>query len=458
MSGTTSRPYTSRSLLFAALAAALVLLAPAQAAAVDTEPLNNSQLTADSLPLLLAGTAVSNLAGLGGESDDVDFFEAPLAAGEVWCGMVTPLANLPDSFSTPDTIVSVFGDAGALTFSDDDYAGELSEFDDGYGSLFRFESPATAVYQLGISGYGDDDFDGIASGDFHYESGGYVLTAGRVNPAIPGGHFADSEPANQTAAGADLIAVLAGTAQVAVAHLGEGDVDFFRLNLNLGDVLSAMTAPLGDLGVSFDYPDTMLGLFDSSGTNLLVDNDDAGDYGESFLDEDLASDFPSDEGVWGSAVRAFIPADGTYYLAVTGYEDYEYAGAHVELGAYALLVGVAAPEPSGVLSTADFNHDGQVNGTDLAVWSANFDTTSDKPIAHGDANHDGVTDGADFLAWQRQLGGRAGRRCLRPRPRAGELRAADSCGGRNSPFWRRKCAENSSADNTAQELTPLMTQ
>ena len=278
-----SHPYTSRSLLFPALAAALALLAPAQAAAVDTEPLNNSQLTADSLPLLLAGTAVSNLAGLGGEMDDVDFFEAPLAAGEVWFGMVSPLADLPDSFSTPDTIVSVFGDAGALTFSDDDYAGELSEFDDGYGSLFRFESPATAVYQLGISGYGDDDFDGVASGDFHYESGGYVLTAGRVNPALPGGDFADSDPVNQTADGADLIAVTAGTAHVAVAHLGDGDVDFFRLDLNLGDVLSAMTAPLGDLGVSFDYPDTMLGLFDSSGTNLLVDNDDAGDYGESFL-------------------------------------------------------------------------------------------------------------------------------------------------------------------------------
>ena len=33
---------------------------------------------------------------------------------------------------------------------------------------------------------------------------------------------------------------------------------------------------------------------------------------------------------------------------MTGYEDYEYAGAHAEFGAYALLVGVEAPEPIGV--------------------------------------------------------------------------------------------------------------
>ena len=129
---------------------------------------------------------------------------------------------------------------------------------------------------------------------------------------------------------------------MAVLQLGEGDVDFFRLDLKAGDVLSAMTAPLDDPGVSFDYPDTMLGLFDSSGTNLLVENDDAGDYGESFLDEDLASDFPFDGGVYGSALRAFIPVDGTYYLAVTGYEDYDFVGAHEEFGPYALLVGVDA--------------------------------------------------------------------------------------------------------------------
>lgn len=348
---------TSRSLMFQALLAAMALIAPTYAAGVDTEPLNNSQLTADSLPLLITGSAVSNLARLGGVAGDVDFFQTPLVAGEVLFGMVTPIASLSDSnqpvgFYLPDTIVSVFDDTGARTFNDQDYASELSDVGFGNGSLFRFESPATDVYRIGVSGYEDDEFDGAASGSSHTESGSYVLTAGRINPAISGGDFADTDPSNQTAAGAGLIALTPGMARVAVMHLGDGDVDFFRLNLQAGDALSAMTAPLDDPGTSFDYPDTRLGLFDSSGTNLLVENDDAGDYGESSIDPDLASDLPFDGGIWGSALRAYIPADGTYYLAVTGYDDDEYSGAHSEFGDYALLVGVAVPEPGGVMLAA----------------------------------------------------------------------------------------------------------
>jgi hypothetical protein len=48
---------------------------------------------------------------------------------------------------------------------------------------------------------------------------------------------------------------------------------------------------------------------------------------------------------------------------------------------------------------ADFNHDGSVNSTDLAVWKASYHVTPG-----GDADGDGDTDGADFLLWQKQLG------------------------------------------------------
>jgi probable HAF family extracellular repeat protein len=50
------RPNKLKVLHFHALAGALTLIAAAPAAAIDTEPLNNSQLTADSLPTLLPGT------------------------------------------------------------------------------------------------------------------------------------------------------------------------------------------------------------------------------------------------------------------------------------------------------------------------------------------------------------------------------------------------------------------
>jgi hypothetical protein len=331
-----------------ALPTALALFVCANAVAVDTEPLNNLQVTADNLSLP-AGTAVSNLAGL--EPNDVDFFQTPLAAGDVMFGMTTPLADRSAGFWAPDTVVGVFGDSGGFTFNDDDTFEGNS-----FGSLFRFEAPATADYRIGVSGSYDFEFDGSDTGGIHFESGAYALTVGRVDRTVPGGDFADTEPANQTIAGADLVAATAGTARVSVMQLGESDVDFLRLDLKAGDALSAMVAPLGAPGVSFNSPDTVLGLFDSSGTNLLEINDDSGGYiltivftedGGIFVSPDLSSDYPySEPWALGSTLRASIPADGTYYLAVTGFGDDDFVGAHAETGAYALLVGVATvPEP-----------------------------------------------------------------------------------------------------------------
>jgi hypothetical protein len=47
----------------------------------------------------------------------------------------------------------------------------------------------------------------------------------------------------------------------------------------------------------------------------------------------------------------------------------------------------------------DFNHDGVVDGADLALWREAFGVSHE-----GDANDDELTDGADFLLWQRQVG------------------------------------------------------
>jgi hypothetical protein len=52
------------------------------------------------------------------------------------------------------------------------------------------------------------------------------------------------------------------------------------------------------------------------------------------------------------------------------------------------------PEP------ADFNDDGDIDGDDLAIWSANYgDPSATQP--DGDASGDDLVDGADFLLWQR---------------------------------------------------------
>ncbi len=47
----------------------------------------------------------------------------------------------------------------------------------------------------------------------------------------------------------------------------------------------------------------------------------------------------------------------------------------------------------------DFDHDGDVDGRDLALWRRNFGVNS-----LSDANGDGVSDGNDFLSWQRAMG------------------------------------------------------
>ncbi len=58
------------------------------------------------------------------------------------------------------------------------------------------------------------------------------------------------------------------------------------------------------------------------------------------------------------------------------------------------ISGFVAPAP-----TADFDHNGRVNGADLNLWTIGFG-----PSSYADADHDGHTDGDDVLLWQRQLG------------------------------------------------------
>jgi hypothetical protein len=356
-----------------AVMAILIAIAAPASAQIDSDPSNDTAAGGNTL-FLPAGTGLSNVADLAGEGGDVDFFNVPLLTGQVLLGMTTPLDNLPFDYLYPDTIASVMLGGGQFTFSDDDFSGVLPAEDDNYGSMFRFRASTAATYNIGISGYGDFEFDSDTSGGIHEEFGLYALTAGRVNPAVLGGGFADNDPSNDTSSGADIISFGASNAAVNVAELLAGDDDFYELHLSAGDVLSAMTAPFDSLATSYTSPDTLLGLYDSNGV-LLLENDDAGDAEGSDLNPELGSDHPNiDDAIWGSGIRALIPADGTYFLRVTQslLQDPD-----SQFGRYGLLVGVV-PDFAPPAVDVDFNEDGSVNAADYVVWRKLFGNPYDE--------------------------------------------------------------------------------
>jgi hypothetical protein len=80
--------------------------------------------------------------------------------------------------------------------------------------------------------------------------------------------------------------------------------------------------------------------------------------------------------------RDFQATGGDYAIALTG------------------VVGLLPPSPN-----ADFDEDGDVDGTDLDVWELGYG--SGTLHTQGDADADDDVDGGDYLVWQRQFGSSA---------------------------------------------------
>jgi hypothetical protein len=91
-----------------------------------------------------------------------------------------------------------------------------------------------------------------------------------------------------------------------------------------------------------------------------------------------------------------VSGDGQYEVSFTGggYAPFQ-TTASVQNGRNVKVDYLVAAM---VFAEADFDQDGDVDGADLASWSADF------PGTGSDADGDGDTDGVDFLYWQRQFG------------------------------------------------------
>jgi len=152
--------------------------------------------------------------------------------------------------------------------------------------------------------------------------------------------FSETEP-NNTRASADVVLYgnIAPWSDVGVLSLTSGDSDFFKIRLNAGDWLTAITFPIENSNTA---PDTVMALFNDTGTTALVWNDDAG----------------SISGL-GSAIRWQADQTGDYFIAITGFYSFTgrnllsyYEGAtHSQAGSYILTVSVVpVPEPASMLA------------------------------------------------------------------------------------------------------------
>jgi hypothetical protein len=149
--------------------------------------------------------------------------------------------------------------------------------------------------------------------------------------------FGETEP-NDTRATADMVlsSNVAPWSDVGVLSLTANDSDFFKIRLNAGDWLTAITFPIQS---NYLAPDTVMALFGASGTTAIVFNDDAGSG-------------------YGSAIRWQADQTGDYYIAITGYHgggqnsiSYYEGATHSQSGSYILTVSVVpVPEPASMLA------------------------------------------------------------------------------------------------------------
>lgn len=101
-----------------------------------------------------------------------------------------------------------------------------------------------------------------------------------------------------------------------------GDVDWFCFTLL--DNATMVVAALFDMNPSAGG-DGVMGLFDSLGNALIIDDD-------------------SNIGLMPSLQYANLAA-GTYYIAVSGYPDFDFEGDHEENFEYKLVIGLNIPTP-----------------------------------------------------------------------------------------------------------------
>jgi serralysin len=188
------------------------------------------------------------------------------------------------------------------------------------------------------------------------------------------------------AAAGDTVVEGSETDFVSIAN--SADADYFSFEVFTSTGLNAVLTPLGGIfnqgtqggpQAQFDAnarSDLSLAVFGTDGTSLL-----------GFANKTPAGGVESLTGIR-------LPAAGTYYARVIG------SSTIVQM--YQLDLTAVAPA---ALLPGDFNHNGEVDAADFAVWRNSVDETG--PGLPADANNDSVVDAADHDIWRANFGATA---------------------------------------------------
>ena len=253
---------------------------------------------------------------------DVDWFSFEVEANQFY--ELRTFFTGPGNTANFDTIITLFDDLGERILAEnDDHLEQLS-------SRILWQATSSGLHHVQVAGFGDSEAQ-------------YRINVRELNSPP----FDDYGNRSELAADIEMGDSISGNVNY------EADVDWVRFDAIKG-LQYTFEVQLQSLG------DSVLQLYDSDGTSLLLENDDV--------------DFPDRS----SLLNWTADASGTRYLRVSGFDGFR--------GTYRL-------HTSFDFAIGDFNEDQSVDATDIdLLFAALSDNSSDVQF---DVNDDGVVNNSD---------------------------------------------------------------
>ena len=235
-------------------------------------------------------------------ASDIDLYKFQLDAGE---GIRLDI-NAASQESDLDSYLRLFDFEGNELAFDDDDDRNIAADDTTADSLLNFVADTSGEYYLGVSSEGNATYDPISgSNNFSnttgFSTGDYELSLA-ISPVI-----ADEDPDNTISEAVNTGITPTGERSTTIDNViaSTSDVDIYQFKLNQGDTITLDI----DAAIQDSDLDSVLRLFDSSG-NEIVNNDDG------VADDETSST--------DSLIDFTAEIDGEYYVGVSSFANFEY--------------------------------------------------------------------------------------------------------------------------------------